>query len=164
MNTDKFGLLRQSKEVYGAEYQSHLLEQYKLYVDMADRISARRMLANSFFVGLQTALIGTFTLLLNGTVAVSASVAWIPSLVGILLCFAWWSTIRSYGQLNTGKYQIVHCLEQMLPVAPYDAEWTALGRGKDKRLYWPLSDVERWVPVFFAVIYVLLALAVMYGF
>ncbi len=30
------------KERYGEHYQSHLLEQYKLYVEMADRISARR--------------------------------------------------------------------------------------------------------------------------
>jgi hypothetical protein len=27
---------------YGAEYQNHLLEQYKLYVQMADKISERR--------------------------------------------------------------------------------------------------------------------------
>jgi len=30
-------------------YKEHLLEQYKIYVEMADRISARRNLANVFF-------------------------------------------------------------------------------------------------------------------
>ncbi len=53
-------LIRQSKENYGGEFNQHLFEQYKLYVKMADRISARRMLANSFFVGVHTALILSF--------------------------------------------------------------------------------------------------------
>ena len=38
-------------------------EQYKLYVEMADRVSARRSLANTFFLTLNTALftpIGVF--------------------------------------------------------------------------------------------------------
>lgn len=58
-------LIRQNKESYGAEFEKHLFEQYKLYVEMADRISARRMLANSFFVGVHTALITAFTVLLK---------------------------------------------------------------------------------------------------
>ena len=35
-------LRRASREQYGANYDSHLLEQYKLYLEMADRISQRR--------------------------------------------------------------------------------------------------------------------------
>ena len=34
-----------------------LLEQYKLYVEMADRISARRGLTNSFFLTLNTGIV-----------------------------------------------------------------------------------------------------------
>ena len=40
-------------------YESAVLEQYRLYVEMADRVSARRGLANSFFLTLNT---GIFTL------------------------------------------------------------------------------------------------------
>jgi len=29
-------------EEYGPEYRAHLMEQYKLYVEMADRVSQRR--------------------------------------------------------------------------------------------------------------------------
>ena len=35
----------------------HALEQYKLYVEMADRISARRQTANSFFLSVNTAIV-----------------------------------------------------------------------------------------------------------
>jgi len=42
---------------YGDKYKSHLLEQYKLCVVMADKISSRRATANNFFVSLNTLLI-----------------------------------------------------------------------------------------------------------
>ena len=54
MSKSDLNLLRQSKDTYGTEFENHLFDQYKLYVEMADRISARRMLANSFFVGVHT--------------------------------------------------------------------------------------------------------------
>ena len=44
-----------SPDKYGGEYQNHLLEQYKLYVQMADKISERRQSANSFFLTVNTA-------------------------------------------------------------------------------------------------------------
>ena len=47
----------------------------------------------------------------------------------------------------------------MLPVAPYAAEWTALGSGKDRKRYLPLTHVENFVPVCFGILYVLLVCA-----
>lgn len=153
----KLNLLRQSKEVYGSEFEKHLFEQYKLYVEMADRISARRMLANSFFVGVHTALITAFTVLLKEKVLLPTFVGLAPFLAVILLCFVWWRVVHSYRQLNSGKFKVVHALEQMLPVAPYDAEWISLGEGKNRKLYLPLTHIENWVPVCFGVLYTLLA-------
>jgi hypothetical protein len=40
-----------------AIYKIHILEQYKIYVEMADRISSRRNLANVFFLTINTTLI-----------------------------------------------------------------------------------------------------------
>lgn len=112
-------LIRQNKESYGAEFEKHLFEQYKLYVEMADRISARRMLANSFFVGVHTALITAFTVLLKEKVLQPTLLGLTPFIAVILLCFVWWRVVHSYRQLNSGKFKVVHALEQMLPVAPY---------------------------------------------
>jgi hypothetical protein len=36
-------------EVQSDKFRDYILEQYKSYVEMADRISQRRALANSFF-------------------------------------------------------------------------------------------------------------------
>ena len=65
MSKNNLNLLRQSKDDYGTEFENHLFDQYKLYVEMADRVSARRMLANSFFVGVHTTLTIAFTVLLK---------------------------------------------------------------------------------------------------
>jgi hypothetical protein len=158
MGTNDLKVLRQSKEVYGSEFEKHLFEQYKIYVEMADRISARRMLANSFFVGIHTALITAFTVLIKEKVLMPTLPDLAPFFAVILLCYVWWRVVHSYRQLNSGKFKVVHALEQLLPVAPYDAEWEALGGGKDRNLYLPLSHIENWVPISFGVLYVLLAL------
>jgi len=161
--SDDLRLLRQTKEVYGIEFEKHLFEQYKLYVEMADRISARRMLANSFFVGVHTALITAFTVLLKTNILLPTLIGMAPFLAVIVLCFVWWRVVHSYSQLNSGKFKVVHALEQMLPVAPYDAEWNALGGGKNRKLYLPLTHIENWVPVCFGALYVLLAATLYYN-
>jgi hypothetical protein len=157
MNIDPASLDRQPKGTYGPEYEKHLFEQYKLYVEMADRISARRMLANSFFVGVHTALITAFTVLLKEGILQKSIVGYAPFVAVLLLCFVWWRIVISYRQLNSGKFEVVHALEGRLPVAPYDAEWVALGSGKNPKLYRPLTHVEKWVPLCFALLYLLLA-------
>ena len=63
--------------------------------------------------------------------------------------------VKSYGQLNTGKWQVVGVMEERLPASPWwRAEWQALGEGKDRSLYWPLTHIEKWVPLVFVLLYV----------
>jgi len=162
MSDNELNLLRQEKDAYGSEYKNHLFEQYKLYTEMADRISARRMIANSFFVGVHTALITAFTVLLKENILSATIVGLTPFIAVILLCFVWWRVIYSYKQLNSGKFQVVHALEQLLPVAPYDAEWSALGHGKNRKLYLPLTHIENYVPLCFGLLYVVLAFTLYY--
>jgi len=46
-------------------------------------------------------------------------------------------------------------LEERLPASPFwRAEWWALGEGTDRSRYWPLSHIEQWIPVLFALAYV----------
>jgi hypothetical protein len=74
-----------------------------------------------------------------------------------LLCYVWYRLVRSYGQLGRGKYRVIHCIEQQLPLAPYLAEWDVLGRGHDSKLYLPLTRVEVTIPWVFLVLYLALA-------
>ncbi|HEV7194867.1 MAG TPA: hypothetical protein VGN19_02915 [Pedococcus sp.] len=130
------------------------LEQYKLYVEMADRVSARRSLANTFFLTLNTAVFTLIGVLWKDPPRASAWLGLFPTVVLVIQCFVWFWIIRSYRQLSSGKWAVVGALEQRLPAAPSSAEWAALGRGQDPALYWPLTHVEQWVPPLFALAYV----------
>ena len=131
-----------------------VLEQYRLYIEMADRVSARRGLANSFFLPLNT---GIFTLIAALGDHVAEAEPWwlVTPLVAVLgQCFAWFYMLRSYRLLNSAKYEVVGALEERLPASPFwRAEWWALGEGKDRSRYWPLSHIEQWMPVLFAAAY-----------
>lgn len=147
----------------GEKHQAAIMDQYRLYVEMADRVSARRGLTNTFFLTLNSlifTLIGVFWKDKPGVVSDEALVLLL--VVALAQCAAWWMIVRSYRQLNSGKYEVVGLLEERLPASPYwSAEWAALGEGKSAKSYLPLSHVEQWVPVIFAVAFLLgFALAV----
>lgn len=137
------------------DYDVAVLEQYKLYVEMADRVSQRRALANAFFLSLNTAI---FTLIGVFSAGRPAGQPWwllIPLVALLGECFAWYYLVRSYRRLNSAKYEVVGALEERLPASPYwRAEWWTLGEGKDPRRYWPLSHIVQWIPILFALTYV----------
>lgn len=146
---------------YGTEYQSHLLEQYKICVEMADRISQRRATANTFFLTFNTAIIGALAALFD-KIPKQAALAFYISAVGF--CIAWWFLLRSYRQLNTAKFEVIGLLEQRLPSSPFwSAEWKALGEGRDYRKYIPLSAIETAVPIGFLLVYCYLAYITLAG-
>lgn len=147
---------------YGQEsvqYQDHLFEQYKMFVEMADRISSRRSGANVFFLSLNTSIITCISFFIEKVKAVHPEWVLIFPFIGILMiCLIWWAIIRSYKNLNSGKFQVIQLMEEQLPSTPYKAEWKALGEGKDKRKYFPLTNIEQWIPIIFAALYLALAL------
>lgn len=146
-------------EDYGEHYHEHLLEQYKLYVEMTDNVSERRDRSNAFYLTLLSALLVIISAIV-GIWEADSPLANIMigtiGIVGLLLCVVWFFNLRSYRQLTTGKFAVIHRMEQELPFACYDEEWEVLGRGEDKRKYWPFTHVEKWVPVIMGVPYVLL--------
>jgi hypothetical protein len=152
---------------YSAEnerYQAAILEQYKIYVEMADRISARRALANTFFLTLNTAIFTAIGVFWNKQPAGDDWTLAVPLVVLLGECLMWFWIIRSYRQLNTGKYAVVGALERRLPATPYwGGEWIALGEGKDRTRYWPLSHLEQKIPVLFALAYLSGFLLLVFG-
>ena len=145
-------------EKYGEKYQDHFLEQYKLYVEMAERISSRRTQANSFFLGVNTALIAAGAAIYGKGYTGPLGVVLIALLSVLVLCYTWWRLLQSYRQLNSAKYKVILLLEKYLPSAPYATEWIMLGEGKDPKLYRPLTILERWVPLIFAMLFVFLVI------
>lgn len=141
-----------------------IFDLYKLAVEMADRVSARRATANSFFLAAHaalTALVGV----LHPAVSVSAAAQAKPfpfasvllALAGVTLAVAWWLSLRSYRDLNRAKFDVITSLEKHLPVQLFDHEWRLLKRDPVRMWrgrYAELGQVEQLVPVVFILLYV----------
>ena len=111
------------------EKQKALLEQYKLYLELADRISARRMLSNTFFLSVNSALAGGVFLSLEKLKSIEPFFTIAFFIVCIAFCMVWWLIVHSYRQLNSGKFKVVHEMENLLPYSCFHREWNHLGRG-----------------------------------
>ena len=129
-----------------------LLEIYKLHAELADRVSQRRAGANQLFAGLLTGLVAAIGALLNfGSDGLAFFVLMLGGLVGAALAASWFIVIRSYRQLNSGKFAALHELEAKLPYPFFKREWELLEEGKSRRKYWKLTRVETFLPfTFFA--------------
>lgn len=126
-------------------YNAHILEQYKVYLASAESISNRRQTANAFFVSLNTALVSLLSYLSLGDL----SAYWLVAIVGAAVSYMWYRLIKSYKDLNTAKFKVIHEIEKSLPIQPFDAEWQAVGRGNNSSLYLPFTKVEIFVPWIF---------------
>lgn len=154
-------LIRQTEKRYGKSFRSDLFEQYKLYVESAEKISERRVAANNYLL-----TVNAFLVTLYGLVAASRfNTFWtiLVPVAGLLVALTWHRIITSYRDLNTVKFKVIHELEQQMPAALYDYEWHKAEEGRGKA-YRPLSHLERWVPIIFMVLYVLLAALSALGF
>ncbi|WP_245791148.1 RipA family octameric membrane protein [Actinacidiphila rubida] len=135
-------------------YQDAVLEQYKLYVEMTDRVSARRATMNAFFLSLNST-VGTAVAFVWGLQKSSVGLLVFPLLVLLVMSGTWFCLLRSYRQLNSAKFAVIGALEERLPTSPYwRGEWKALGEGADRGRYWPMSQLEQCVPLVFAALYV----------
>ncbi|MBE1596731.1 MULTISPECIES: RipA family octameric membrane protein [Streptomyces] len=139
--------------------RSEVLDLYKLAVEMADRVSARRGSANAFFLSVQSALV---TLIGFGTPKLSQSPWWVSlavALAGCTLSATWWMQLRSYRNLNTAKFTVINKLEEDLSVKIYTHEWQALKSEptpSQRKRYVELGASERVVPLVFAVAHLIL--------
>ncbi len=150
-------LFAKTLQEYGEEYNSHYFEQYKLYVESIEKTSDRRQHANNYFITINTALISLIGL--SFQVKILDDAPWIKlifSIVGIIICVVFWFLIRSYKQLNAGKFAVLHEIEQNLPIALYKHEWKVLGEGKKNEKYYPFSHIELLIPWIFGSIYIFL--------
>jgi hypothetical protein len=137
---------------YGEKFQDHLLEQYRIYVEQLDKLSDRRVQTNIFYITILSALIGVLSLIPENSL-LSSSKNFIlsgVSIIGLVLCFLWHLNLRSYRQLKSAKFKVVHEMENNLPFQSFQKEWKFLGDGKK---YTRLTKVEQYVPFVLAIPY-----------
>jgi hypothetical protein len=120
-----------------------VLAQYQMVVEMADRVSARRAGANTFFVTINTALVAIFGLV---TSARKSSLGHpntadtfglgLAAVAGGVLSVVWLLLLSYYRRLNGAKFAVINKIELQLPVKPFTEEWQILNPDEDR------SDTE----------------------
>jgi hypothetical protein len=148
------------REDYGSEFKAHLLEQYKLYVEMADRVSSRRVQTASIYTSILSALLALLSITSNKELFQGSQrfVLLTIAILGLCLCLAWAANINSYKQLNSLKFKVIHDMETHLPFPCYDMEWKILKEDKHKQRYFRLTSIEQYIPAILAIPYVCLFL------
>ncbi len=136
-----------------------VLEIYKLAVEMADRVSARRSVANNFYLTIHSALVAG--LLVSAPdrepiVSVNGAIFTCVAATGIALSLLWWCSLVGYRRLNRAKYKAINQIEEALPAKPISQEWGFLEREKHsswRHRYRELGWSERKVPLLFIALY-----------
>jgi hypothetical protein len=153
-------LLSVPEKQYGEDYRDHYLEQYKLFVASSQQISDRRLTSGNYFLAINSSLVTTFGL----TLSLLGRHKWnvVIPVAGLLVCLVWYSLVLSYKALNTAKFKVIHELEEHLPAALFKYEWHVCGHGKGGK-YRPLTHSERYIPLLFGALYVVLAAYALFG-
>ena len=135
--------------------QTELLEIYKLHSELADRVSQRREGANRLYVSLLVGLMVFLGALLRfgGGDIPARLILLAGGAVGSLLAVSWFVVIRSYRQLNSGKFKALHELEENLAYPFFKREWELLAEGKEISRYWKLTNVEVGLPCIFFLLF-----------
>lgn len=111
-----------------------LLELYKTAVEMADRLSARRAGANTFFLTLNTALaavVGIFSAARKpppnaNLPSFDGFGLGLTAVAGCVFAAVWWLLLRYYRRLSAAKWDVINALEQQLPARPFTDEWRGM--------------------------------------
>ena len=135
--------------------QIQYLEVYKLHAELADRVSQRREGANRLYVSLLAGLMVFLAAWLRFGLGDTSDriVLVIVGLFGVFLAGSWFSVIRSYKQLNSEKFRVLHELEQHLAFQFFIREWDPQSKGKKSDRYWKLTNVESALPFLFGALF-----------
>lgn len=131
--------------------KTELLELYKLHAELADRVSQRREGANRLYVTLLTGILILLAAVLRyGTEIIPVwAILTGGGFLGIVLSASWFIVVRSYRQLNRGKFGALLELEEKLAHAFFKREWELLKEEKNTSRYWQLTVVEAFIPIGF---------------
>ena len=135
-----YSLFQSTGESYEGSFKADLLEQYKLYVQSAENVSARRVASSRYLLTLNVALVALYGL----QSANFGQTYWtlLVPVLGIPVSLLWHQIIKSHRDLNAVKFEIIHELEWHLPAALFHYEWQIAGEGKGKS-YNPVTHIER---------------------
>ena len=126
---------------------------FELYLATAEKVSDRRVQANSWMLSVNSAIVALYGYLQADKLAVGVAQKavwlWAIPAAGILVCLAWATLLTSYRKLNRAKFAVIMQLEADQPIPPFTREREAYRRDNRRSF----STVEQLIPVCFALLY-----------
>lgn len=142
------------------ESKIELLEIYKLHVELSDKVSERRGITNKFYITILSGILALISFAVNDGKFIEGVnfylILFIIGLTGILLCGVWFLNIKSYRQLNSAKFKVLHEIEEKFECQFLKKEWELLREGKNPSIYFRLSKVEQLTPLVLIVPYLVI--------
>ncbi|MEJ8624453.1 hypothetical protein MMN35_07340 [Helicobacter pylori] len=127
-----------------------LLEQYKIAINSAEKISDRRATANNFFIALNSVLFS-----LNNIDKLKSFDDFFSTILlcfSILICLVWIRLLKHYKEMNGVKFEIINLIEQKLPCNFCQYEWHLLQRNTKKKK--EFTRFENYIPQIFIGLYI----------
>lgn len=142
-----------------AEDRQEVLELYKIMVASSEALVSRRLAVNTLFLTVNGVLLTAVGLFVRsgGNMRLQAGAVAATAVAGCVLAYAWSTLLRSFGQLNTGKFAVIHRLEGHLAAAIYAGEWEALERGENPKVYRTFTSREIALPIVLFAAYLIAA-------
>lgn len=126
---------------------------FELYLATAEKVSDRRAQANSWMLSVNSAIVALYGYLQADKMAVSAAQKgvwlWAIPAAGMIVCVPWIALLTSYRKLNRAKFSVLAEMESDLPLPPFTRERQIYRRDRRRSL----SQVERWIPGCFFLLY-----------
>ena len=95
-------LIQQDEESYGDSFRSSVLEQYKVYVQSAENVSARRVASSRYLLALNAALVALYGVQSAGFGQSYWTLLLVP-LIGLPVSLLWYRIIKSHADLNSDQ-------------------------------------------------------------
>lgn len=142
--------------------RNELFQQYRMFVESAEKISERRNHLNTFFIALHSLLVSGLSLFKSEIFAYIIPIC----AFGCVLSFLWWYMLCNYRALNKAKFSIIQEIEKKLPLNLYRTEWS-LYKTKKHHLnptrYLSFSRLEMVLPWLLIIVYLCLIFITYYN-
>jgi hypothetical protein len=126
-------------------YLDHMLEQYKVFVDVTLQYWKHIESANNFFLTLHTAIVSAFTFLLIRKVEVPKALVPLLVTMSCAVALQWFLLLRSLQKLNRSMHEIIQEWEKQLPAQPHRVEYYKLFQRGPR--YFKIQKLYTFIPI-----------------
>jgi uncharacterized membrane protein len=124
--------------------KEYKFEQYKIFVESAERNSEKRVTQNNIYLTINLAFL---SYVLSQKPNLIETI--ITSFVGLIICIVWLLTIINFCKRNKVKFDIINEMEEEFGNL-YKEEWKRIS------ILTPLSTYEKFLAIIFMMVYIII--------